>query len=459
MFKLELLKNIKNIIIPVIISILGYYLFSFDVNILSLIPIELRGWIIMSVISPLMTSFFSIHKILYVLQKMFIYSHSWDSDINGNDIIEWMTFYINKNYIYNSDNLSKIISNTSSVWWNNKLVSPRPQIYEIPSGWIIFKYKSKFVFAYFPLPIKRDTNDYRTPLTTYFNVYSFHNINWKEFVEDLCNYYYDNTNTEKLAIYRNLECFVDESLKKYTSLRKNTSINTCFGNKEKETVWNSVINFFNIETKEYFQKFNQTYKTSFLIYGPPGTGKTELLFQIASYTWNKYRKPIYSINPKGVDDRGLFELIESINSGYVLVDEWDLYLQNSDTSKENTYPSLNAWLTVLDQSTSEIIFWFTSNNYEALAQYNNGALIRPGRIDHIHKFDKMTSDEVKKAWKYFMNNNEIDKYDDELLNNITIAQIINNIKKKLTIEDLIKEKKESEKESVKKESAKKELEK
>jgi SpoVK/Ycf46/Vps4 family AAA+-type ATPase len=200
--------------------------------------------------------------------------------------------------------------------------------------------------------------------------------------------------------------------------------------------------FFNVENKNYFRKINQTYKTAFLVYGPSGTGKTELLFQIASYTWSKYQKPVFIINPKGLSDCDLNEVFDKIQSGYVLIDEWDLFLGKEGTGKKNNqYPSLNAWLNILDRVSGEIIFWFTSNNYEELSKYNNGALVRPGRIDHIFKFDKMNSEEVKKAWKYFNPiDTNIDKFSDESLNGITIAQIINILKKKLSIDDLINNK-------------------
>jgi hypothetical protein len=435
-------------IVVLIISIF-YYQYLNDFSLLEyvkfLIPTELKGWIVMSIITPIMTSMLSTRNFTYWFQKIFLYNHIWDSQINGHNFLEWFSFYIIKNNKYSYDSLTNIINNQSSVWWDDKnTFSSRPQIYEIPSGWIVFKYKEKYLIAYFPYPVNNNNfrASYNNELSRTLYVYSFSKINWKEFNEHICNYYYDNTNTNKLAVYRNMETYVDESTKTYTNLRDNASINVCFGNKTKEEAWNAVIDFFNVENKNYFRKINQTYKTAFLIHGPSGTGKTELLFQIASYTWSKYQKPVYIINPKGLSDNDLNEVFDKIQSGYILIDEWDLFLVKEGSGKKNgQYPSLNAWLNILDRVSGEIIFWFTSNNYEELAKYNNGALVRPGRIDHIFKFDKMTSDEVKNAWKYFNpNDNNIDNFSDESLNGITIAQIINNLKKKLSIDDLIKNK-------------------
>ncbi len=438
---------ITKTVVPIFIAFIFYHIYNYDISFvnlisLDLIPTELRGWILMSIISPLINSIISTRNFTYWFQKCFMYNHTWDSNINGNNFIEWFSLYLINHKVYSYDSLTKIINNQNSVWWDDKQTfSSRPQIYEIPSGWIIFRYKNKYLICYFPYPVVESSiHRYDRPeLARILYVYSFSKINWKTFNEDICNYYYDNTDTTKLTVYRNLETYVDDSTKIYTNLRDNASIKVCFGNKEKEEAWNAVLDFFNIENKNYFRKINQTYKTAFLVYGPSGTGKTELLFQIASYTWSKYQKPVYIINPKGLNDTDLNEVFDKIQSGYVLIDEWDLFLDKEGSGKKsNQYPSLNAWLNILDRVSGEIIFWFTSNNYDKLAKYNDGALVRPGRIDHIFKFDKMTADEVRKAWHYFNPNDiKVNNFSDEELNGITIAQIINNLKKRLPIDDLV----------------------
>ena len=436
---MKIISTITKFIIPISISYLAYQIISFK-NFEFNIPTELRGWLLVSIITPLVNSILSTKNLTYWFQKCFIYNHTWNTQINGNDFMEWFSIYIINHKFYSYDSLTKIINNQNSVWWDdNKTFSLRPQIKEIPSGWIIFKYKTKYLFAYFPYPAALDTIHHKSELIRSLTVYSFTNIDWKCFNEYVCNYYYDNADTTKLAVYRNIDVYVDDSTKVYSPLRINASIKSCFGNKTKEEAWNGVLDFFKIENKTYFKKINQSYKTAFLIHGPSGTGKTELLFQIASYTWSLYQKPVYIINPKGCSDNDLFELFNKIQSGYVLIDEWDLFLEKEDTGKKNgQYPSLNAWLNLLDNVSGEIIFWFTTNNYEKLAQYNDGALVRPGRIDHIYKFDKMTPHEVRNAWKYFNpDDTVIDKYDDSQLNDLTIAKIINNLKKKLPISDLL----------------------
>jgi SpoVK/Ycf46/Vps4 family AAA+-type ATPase len=241
-----------------------------------------------------------------------------------------------------------------------------------------------------------------------------------------------------MVVYKNVDKYVDESCKSYVNLRENASIKMCFGNQEKEKVWNSVIDFFNIETKKHFRKFNQPYKTAYLIHGPTGTGKTELLFQLVSFTWKNYQKPLFIINPTGLNDTQLEDLFNNIQTGFVLVDEWDLFLDKENhKNKDEYYPSLNCWLNILDRTPGEIIFWFTTNNFQNLAKLNDGALIRPGRIDHIHKFDKMNPQEARNALNYFIpDDKDLKSLKDSDLQGLTISHIVNHLKNKLPITTL-----------------------
>jgi hypothetical protein len=404
------------------------------------IPQELRGWFLMSIISPIMTGILSTSNWIAWIERHILYSHTLDENLNGSSAIEWINLYLVKNKVYSFDSLSKIITNKNSMWWDDtKTCSSRPQIYEIPSNWIIFKYNNQYLFAYYPTPAVQVSRFDGKEIVSNVTIYSFRKIIWSNFLNDICNYYYENSNKSlKMTVYKNIECYVDDACQDLVDLRDSPSIKMCFGNPEKEKVWNSVIDFFNIETKKHFRKFNQPYKTAYLIHGPTGTGKTELLFQLVSFTWTIYQKPLYIINPTGLNDTQLEKLFANIQSGFVLVDEWDLFLDKENSkNKEDVLPSLNCWLNILDRVQGEIIFWFTTNNFQNLAKFNDGALIRPGRIDHIHKFDKMTPQEVRNALNYFVpDDKDLKSLKDSNLQGLTISQIVNHLKKKLPITTL-----------------------
>ena len=432
-------KTIFNIFLPFGISYLLYNLIQIGFDYV-IIPQELKGWLMMSIIGPLTSSLLSANNWYYWIQNIFIYSHTWEQQTSGHDTLEWLSLYLIKNTIYSYDSITKVVVSSTSVWWDdNNKNQERPQIYQIPCGWLITKYKNNYVFVYSPYPsVSASLSSYQPIISKNITLYTFKKINWKVFLEDIRDIYYENIECSKISVYKNTRDYIGEDNRTSIPVRKDASIKMCFGNPEKEKVWNSVIDFFNPDVKAHYKKLNQAYKKAFLIYGPPGTGKSELLYQIASYIWKDHQKPIYIINPKGLDDYDLSGMFSHIKSGFVLVDEWDMHLDEKGSMvRDNKYPSLAAWLNILDQTEGEIIFWFTSNNYKKIADYNNGALIRPGRIDHVIKFDLMKGSEVKKAWEHFVPNDpEINTVDENQLNGLTIAKIINHIKQYLPLHEL-----------------------
>jgi len=432
--------------ISIAIGCLIQYLLRFQ------IPGDLKGWLMISVITPFIASLLSTSTWLSTLQHSFVYSHTWDGEVNGDEIIDWMSIYMMKHKVWSYENLTKIIHNSKSIWWNDDDWKTRPQIFELPSGWVLFTYQGHYLLADYPYPIVQH-RDHHTYVTSQITIKSFHQVDWKQFVEDIRDYYYDNLESNKMSYYRINSSYFNEHDRQIIPIRRGASIDSCFGDPVKEKLWKMIIDFLQPEKKKHFLSLNQPPKTSVLVYGPPGTGKTELLYQLASYTWKDYHKPIYILNPRGLDDSELEDIIDKIQSGYVLVNEWDLALSKGSKKKDggdddekekdsddSDYPSVKAWLDILDQTQGEVVFWFTTNNYEKLAKINDGALVREGRIDHQIKFDLMTPDHAKNALRYFTNDQEeiIDGLDDAKLEGLTIAKIIKHLKYEYPLEDLEK---------------------
>ncbi len=435
---LNKLKFIFNIFLPIILSYILYNLINYGLDYI-IIPPELKGWLMMSIIGPITSSLLSASNWYIWIKSIFVYSHTWEQQTAGQDTLEWLSLYLIKNTVYSYDSITKVINNSSSVWWDdNNKNQERSQIYEIPAGWIISKYKNNYILVYSPYPKVSNSAIYQPIISRDITLYSFKKVNWKSFLEDVRDLYYENIESSKIAVYKNTRDYIGEDNRFTIPARKDPSIKMCFGNPEKEKAWNEVVNFFNPELKAHYKKLNQAYKKAFLIHGPPGTGKSELLYQVASFIWKDHQKPIYIINPKGLDDYDLAFMFEQIKSGFVLVDEWDMHIdEKGSLAKDNKYPSLAAWLTILDRTEGEIIFWFTSNNYTKIAEFNNGALIRPGRIDHVIKFDLMNCSEVKNLWNHFVqNDHEINKVDETQLNGLTVAEVVNHIKQYLPLSTL-----------------------
>ena len=429
--------------------ILGYlisYIFQFT------IPENLKGWLMISIAGPLITCLFSASTWFSGLKHSFVHSQTWNQDEHGYEIIEWLIIYMVKHSVWSHQTFNNVVSNNKSIWWNDDDWNSRPQICQIPGGWILFKYKGHYLVANYPRPTAT-TFDRRVRISRQMTINSFQPIDWKEFAEDVRDNYYSYWSDNQMRYYR-----IDGDSVYYrrqiTPIREGASIESCFGNLAKEQTWNTVLDFLRPEKKKHFKSLGQPYKTSFLIYGPPGTGKTEFIFQLASYTWKEYFKPIYIINPRGMTDSDLEEAIDTVTNGYILVNEWDLVLAHNSKKKDDeedednnepslpkgvTYPSLKGWLDVLDQAQGEIIFWFTTNNYERLAKINDGALIRDGRIDHKIEFTPMGPQEVRNALKRFGGDQVhlIEKISDSDLTGLTIARVINHLKCELPLDKLV----------------------
>jgi hypothetical protein len=171
-----------------------------------------------------MTGILSTSNWISWIERHILYSHTLDENLNGSSAIEWINLYLVKNKVYSFDSLSKIITNKNSMWWDDtKTCSSRPQIYEIPSNWIIFKYNNKYLFAYYPTPEVQVSRFEGKEIISNVTIYSFRKIIWSNFLNDICNYYYENSNKSlKMIVYKNVECYVDDACQDLVDLRDNT---------------------------------------------------------------------------------------------------------------------------------------------------------------------------------------------------------------------------------------------
>jgi len=157
-------------------------------NLYELIPTELRGWILMSILGPLTSTLLSTNSWFSMFQNCFVYSHSWDKQVDGERPIEWLSNYLMRNKFYSYDSLTKIITSRTSLWWDENSNSfNRPQIYNIPSGWMITKYKSRYIVVHYPMPSIISTLHSFDKTNHNITIYSLKKINWSEFLIILVN--------------------------------------------------------------------------------------------------------------------------------------------------------------------------------------------------------------------------------------------------------------------------------
>ena len=162
-----------------------------------------------------------------------------------------------------------------------------------------------------------------------------------------------------------------------------------------QEIKNSLLNHidsFN-KNKERYLKFGRIYKLCFLLTGVPGSGKSSLIKAVAM----KYNRPIYAITlSKKLDDDALADLFSDVKENSIIVLE-DIDAFFIDRHAQDINISFSAILNMFDGLFSPgngCILFMTGNNPERL----DSALIRPGRVDQIIKFDYPKKKEVQKAF-------------------------------------------------------------
>jgi len=185
---------------------------------------------------------------------------------------------------------------------------------------------------------------------------------------------------------------------KYSSWEKHDSIsvqtldNIYIDKKIKENLISHIDNF--LALKEKYLKYGRNHKLNLLLTGVPGSGKTCLCKALAK----KYNYPVYIFNfSKSLTDESFIELVNDIkDNSIVLFEDIDSYFKDRTSLDINI--SFSCLINILDgfisKSGSGIITILTANNPDRL----DPALIRPGRIDKIIKFDYPNKEEIKEAF-------------------------------------------------------------
>jgi len=149
-----------------------------------------------------------------------------------------------------------------------------------------------------------------------------------------------------------------------------------------------------IANKDRYVKFGRMYKTAFLLTGVPGSGKSSLVKAIA----HKYMRPVYVITlTKEMTDDSLNQVSqEIIKNSILLIEDIDAFF--IDRSPNGINVSFSALLNLIDgpmSASNGLITFLTANNPDRL----DPALIRPGRVDQIFKFDYPRKSEIFAAFK------------------------------------------------------------
>jgi len=160
------------------------------------------------------------------------------------------------------------------------------------------------------------------------------------------------------------------------------------------------------DSKEKYIKFGRLHKINILLYGIPGSGKTCLCKAIAK----KYKRDVYILNfAKSLTDEVLINLISNINkSAIILLEDIDSFFDKRNALDINI--SFSCLINILDGTMSKgngNMLFITANNPENIDK----ALLRPGRVDKIIKFDFPDKKIVKYAFDDLVDNSYKDLFE------------------------------------------------
>lgn len=249
---------------------------------------------------------------------------------------------------------------------------------------------------------------------------SFENQYYNEFEDFIktCLLYYDlyyhcsNTSKDKISIYLTSP---DGRYFQYLGKRQKRDIDSLYlPKKQKNDIIADIEKFLDSATRAKYIKLGINHKRIYLLEGIPGSGKTSLITALASKF--NFNIAIISFIPK-MTDVDLLRLLRSLNETYeesathsdsekkqtiMIFEDIDCIFQERKSHDENKNSiTFSGLLNALDGITSnENLICFITTNYK---NHLDSALLRPGRIDYIMRFDYSTKEQIQDMYRDFTN--------------------------------------------------------
>ena len=183
--------------------------------------------------------------------------------------------------------------------------------------------------------------------------------------------------------------------------------------KQKNDIIADLEKFLRPETRDRYLKLGINHKRVYLLEGIPGSGKTSLITAMASKF--NYNIAIVSFTMK-MTDMDLLRLIRSISdthedinccasdskkkSSILVFEDIDCIFKERKAHDENKNGiTFSGLLNALDGITSnENLVCFITTNYKS---HLDSALLRPGRVDYIMRFDYSNKEQIQDMYRDF----------------------------------------------------------
>ena len=184
----------------------------------------------------------------------------------------------------------------------------------------------------------------------------------------------------------------------FTSLgyRKKRSLDTIYlPAKQKQKMIDDLTYFLDEKTKAKYAKLGILHKRTYLFEGIPGSGKSSFIMALASHFG--YNLAIISFTPK-MHDNDLIRLLRSLeekeeNKVFIIFEDMDcIFKERKSNDESRNMITFSGILNALDGiTTRDNMICFITTNYK---QHLDSALIRPGRVDSIFRFDYVNKEQV-----------------------------------------------------------------
>ena len=184
----------------------------------------------------------------------------------------------------------------------------------------------------------------------------------------------------------------------FTSLghRKKRNLNTIYlPSKQKQKMIDDLTYFLDEKTKVKYAKLGILHKRTYLFEGIPGSGKSSFIMALASHFG--YNLAIISFTPK-MHDNDLIRLLRSLeekeeNKVFIIFEDMDcIFKERKSNDESRNMITFSGILNALDGiTTRDNMICFITTNYK---QHLDSALIRPGRVDSIFRFDYVIKEQV-----------------------------------------------------------------
>lgn len=206
------------------------------------------------------------------------------------------------------------------------------------------------------------------------------------------------TNATELAVYINIDAYWEELFKRPTR-----SIESIYmPHEDKQVVIDDLAWFTSKETQMRYETLGRNYKRVILFEGVPGSGKSSLALAVASHFG--YDLAILSFTDEVTDGRFMRLMRQLPEKSILLLEDIDcLFNERKNNDNSKNYVTFSGILNALDGiATPHEFICIITTNYKGLL---DDALLRPGRIDKIIKFDYATREQIQEIYKVYMGDN------------------------------------------------------